>query len=226
MAKEQVKGQGEVVSKGPVATVTAPNFLEAVFEIEGDDLVIHRFSQKTKMEMDKKRELGSVAGSRKNREPKKAEDLFNEARYQSAEGWDGMQASAFRTALIDACRLVNLVMTKAKMSIFIVADGRDVHEPQIPLVRIYAKPTLQRDVGRVETGTPYVTVRPAYHNWKAKVRVRWDGDQFTAEDVANLMMRVGQQIGIGEGRPYSKKSAGMGWGTFRLTNKDIVATRC
>jgi len=33
-------------------------------------------------------------------------------------------------------------------------------------------------------------------------------------------MRVGQQVGICEGRPDSKNSAGMGWGLFTLEDKN------
>ena len=50
------------------------------------------------------------------------------------------------------------------------------------------------------------------------MRVRFDADQFTLTDVANLLMRVGMQVGIGEGRPFSKNSNGMGWGLFDLKN--------
>jgi len=71
-------------------------------------------------------------------------------------------------------------------------------------------------MARVETGQPYVTVRAAYYDWQAIVRIRWDLDQFTVEDVSNLLMRVGQQVGIGEGRPDSPNSAGMGWGLFDI----------
>jgi hypothetical protein len=46
--------------------------------------------------------------------------------------------------------------------------------------------------------------------------VVYDADQFTLEDVSNLLARAGMQVGIGEGRPDSKMSAGMGWGTFRI----------
>jgi hypothetical protein len=74
-------------------------------------------------------------------------------------------------------------------------------------------------MARVETGQPYVTVRAAYHNWKASLTIRYDADQFTVEDVTNLVMRVGMQVGIGEGRPDSRNSAGMGWGTFEISNK-------
>ena len=107
-------------------------------------------------------------------------------------------------------------MTIAKMSIFVIADGWDKTEPQIPLVRIIGKPTKQSDMARVETGQPYVTTRAAYHDWSAKVRIRYDADQYSLHDVTNLLSRVGMQVGIGEGRPDSKNSAGMGWGLFSL----------
>jgi len=108
-------------------------------------------------------------------------------------------------------------MTLAKMSIFCIADGWDATEPQIPLVRIIGKPVMQEDMARVETGQPYVTIRAAYHDWKANVKIKWDTDQFALADVTNLVMRVGVQCGIGEGRPFSKNSAGMGWGTFDVS---------
>jgi hypothetical protein len=109
-------------------------------------------------------------------------------------------------------------MTLAKMSIFVEADGWDKEEPQIPLIRIYGKSVKQEDIARVETGQPYVAVRAAFHQWSAKISLRWDGDQFTVEDIANLLSRVGLQVGIGEGRPDSKNSAGMGWGLFEVRN--------
>jgi hypothetical protein len=169
--------------------------------------------------MKQKMETGKAASSKKTREAKDTNNLFNESRYISTEGWDGVHAGGFRNALIDACRLVNFKMTLAKCSIFIVQDGWDKQEPQIPLVRIYGKAVKQEDMARVETGQPYVTVRAAYHDWRVKLQVRWDGDQFTLDDVSNLLARVGMQIGIGEGRPFSKNSAGMGWGLFALTTK-------
>jgi len=196
-------------------TISAPNIVTATFEIEGAaPLVIHRFSTKTKNEMKLKMETGKAASSKKTREPKNTDDTYNESRYISHEGWDGFHASAIRAALISACRLVGFKMTLAKLSIFVVPDGWDETEPQIPLIRIYGKPVKQEDMARVQTGQPYVTVRAAYHNWSAKVKIRFDADQFTMDDVFNLLYRVGMQVGIGEGRPDSKKSAGMGWGLF------------
>jgi len=205
-------------------TIKAPNFNTVEFTIRGiAPLVIHRFSAKTKNEMKAKMEMGNPASSKKKREPKSTDDTYEESRYKSADGWDGFHAGAIRAAMISACRLVNFKMTLAKLSVFVEADGVDAAEPQIPLIRIYGAPVKQEDMARVETGQPYVTVRAAYHDWSAKVRIRFDADQFTIEDVSNLMARVGLQVGIGEGRPDSKNSAGMGWGMFTIEDKEKKA---
>lgn len=209
-AKEQSKS----------VTIAAPRFGRAKFTISGDVLVVHRFSAKTKQQMKQKMETGKAASSKKNREAKATDDLFNEARYISEEGWDGFHAAAIRNAMISACRLVGFKMTLAKLSIFVEADGRDAVEPQIPLIKIKGKPVKQEDMARVETGQPYVTVRAAYFDWTANVTLRWDEDQFTLEDITNLLSRVGAQVGICEGRPDSPKSAGMGWGLFAVAGKD------
>jgi hypothetical protein len=56
-----------------------------------------------------------------------------------------------------------------------------------------------------------------YNPWSAKIKIRYDADQFTIADVTNLLARAGIQNGIGEGRPNSKNGPGMGWGTFEIT---------
>lgn len=201
--------------------IAPPNIKTAVFTIEGTaPLVIHRFSTKAKnMMLDKMRE-GSTAKKGKKREPLDEEATFNASRYIANEGWDGFNVASIRCAMISACRLVGFKMTLAKLSVFVEADGRDKQEPQFGLIRILgSKPVMQQDIARVETGQAYVTIRAAYHDWSAKVKIRFDADQFTLQDVSNLLARAGEQVGIGEGRPDSKNSAGMGWGCFRISEK-------
>ena len=205
------------LGSGRIQLIQAPKLQDAVFEIRGTaPLVIHRFSVKTKREIDEKNNAGKSSSSKKKREPINPDDVFNEARYVSQDGWDGFNASAIRAGMIDACRLISFKMTLAKMSVFVVQDGWDAQEPQIPLIRIYGKAVRQDDMCRVATGQPYIAHRPVYNPWSAKVHIRWDSDQFSVKDVAALLMRVGAQVGIGEGRPFSKNSGGMGWGTFEI----------
>ena len=101
--------------------------------------------------------------------------------------------------------------------IFIEADGFD-KDDQTPLVKITkGSPVYCEHYVRNETGVVDLRARPMWREgWEAIVRIRFDADQFTAEDIANLLSRTGLQVGIGEGRPDSKKSCGMGWGLFEL----------
>lgn len=208
------------LERSAVVHIKPPNFQSAIFEIIGiAPLVIHRMGAKYRTMQRQKIETGKPAASKRNREPQEPAQICNDARYVSKEGWDGFQASAIRCAMISACRLVGFKMTLAKLSVFVEADGWDAIEPQIPLIRIYGKFILQEDVVRMADGTPNLSFRPAYHDWKAKIKIRWDADQFTLEDVANLLSRVGLQVGIGEGRPDSKNSAGCGWGLFSVVRE-------
>lgn len=205
------------VKRTETVQITAPNIKTAVFHIIGTaPLVIHRFSAKAKNGMLEKMKEGSTSQKGRKREPLDTEAAFNAARYIAKEGWDGFNVASIRCALISACRLVGFKMVLAKLSVFVEADGRDALEPEFGLIRINGKPRKTEMVARVETGQAYVTIRPSYDEWSAKVRVRYDADQFKLQDLTNLLARAGEQVGIGEGRPDSKNSAGMGWGTFRI----------
>ncbi len=209
---------GNVTSKNQqTVTITAPNMRTAEFTIRGTSpLVINRFSKKAEEAMRAAQEAGGQSKSKKKRDPKDFDALFQAASYRSEEGWYGVNASAFRLAMIGACRLVNFKMTLAKLSIFVVADGRDKHDGT-PLVRIIAdEPTMDVRPARNDNGSFDLRARPMWKDWECKVRIQWDLDQFSLIDVSNLLARVGLQCGIGEGRASSKMSAGIGWGAFEV----------
>lgn len=203
-----------VTSEVENVSITAPKMHVAEFNIIGTAPFVQlRFSKKGEL-MDKMA-LGSQAKNKKDRKARDYEAEFKAAQHVSDEGWNGIPAGSFRNAMISACRLVNFKMTLAKLSISVIADGFDADEG-VPLVKIQGKPELCTHHTRNATGVCDVRTRAKYWPWAAKVRVQYDADQFSSTDVANLMARVGAQVGIGEGRPDSKSSAGMGWGTFRL----------
>lgn len=217
---EKISKNGSSTTVHKEVNVKAPNFQSAVFNIKGTaPLVIKRFSGKQAMIAGYENPVGK-AGGKKKHAAVNLDDVFNKSRYVSPEGWDGFHAGSIRNGLIRVCTLVDLKMTLAKMSLFVIEDGRDATEPQIPLVRIIGKAIRQDDTVRLPNGTTCVATRAAYHNWSAQLKIRWDADQFSLQDVTNLMMRVGMQCGIGEGRPFSKDSAGMGWGTFEIVNNE------
>lgn len=206
-------------AKTPVAglAIPAPDIRGVCLELIGEaPLMINKFSAKAQQQMRETQEAGSTAKAKKTREAKDFEDCFNGARHISTEGWDGIHAAAFRNAAIDACRSAGFQMTRAKLAIFTEPDGFD-RDDNTPLVRITeGVPTMDIANVRNQSGVADLRARPLYFPWKAKLTMRYDAGILTLQDVVNLMSRVGMQVGIGEGRPYSKQSAGLGYGLFRI----------
>ncbi len=205
------------IKKTEAITIAAPNFQTMDVSIVGTaPLVQHRFGKKAATQMLQTHIDGdSKKNKSKKREARDIEQDYIDATHIGEDGKYGIPAPAFRSAMISACRVAGFQMTKAKLSVFVIADTVD-NEDGSPLVHIKGKPELHKAAVRLANGSTSIAVRPMFKKWSAVVRVRWDGDQFTSSDVINLMMRAGLQVGVGEGRPDSKKSHGMGWGTFEV----------
>lgn len=210
-------------SKTEQVQITAPNFgIIELIVVGTAPLVIERFAKKA--ELMAKMALGPTGSNKKVRTARDYERDAEEARYRHPDGWEGMNAAAFRAGMISACRLVGFKMTLAKLSVFVEADGFDKIDG-LPIVRIYGESIVFQAHTRVTNGNPDVRSRPQYRDWACKLRVKFDQDQFSTNDVLNLISRVGAQVGVGAGRPDSKMSGGCGWGTFRIAGsaeeKDI-----
>ena len=204
--------------KEATVVISPPRFATVELILNGTaPLVIERFSKKA--ELMAKMQEGKSAGSKKVRNARDYDRETEAARYRSEDGWEGMNAAAFRAGMISACRLVGFKMTLAKLSCFIEADGWDAVD-SLPLIRIYGASNQYSAHTRNATGVVDVRVRPMYKKWAAKLRVKYDQDQFSTQDIFNLISRVGAQVGIGAGRPDSKASAGMGFGTFEISDDE------
>lgn len=197
--------------------ITPPNFQTLEFTIQGTAPYMQaRFSEKARAMMMAKHEAGGTA-KKGVREARDFNADYEAAKHTNAAGACGIPAAAFRNAMIDACRLVGFPMTRAKCSVFVLADTYDIGDGQ-PLVYINGEPEPTTMTVRNATGVADIRVRPTWNEWTALVRIRFDADQFTAEEIANLLSRAGMQIGLGEGRPFSKNSNGLGLGTFEIIN--------
>jgi hypothetical protein len=207
-------------AKKEKVSITPPNLISAKFKVVGTaPLVQNKFSQRVLEQMAADQAAGPSAKKKSKREAKDFDLCCKEATHIAEDGWYGLPASAFRAGLISTCRLLGFPMTLAKLSVFVIADGyeRDRFGVQ-PLVKITkGKPTRTDFAVRNATGVADIRPRPMWNEgWEATVTIRFDADQFTLEDVTNLLARMGEQVGIGAGRPDSKDSAGMGWGTFKI----------
>lgn len=199
-----------------IVTVTPPKIKAIKVRLTGNAPYMQaRFSQKAMEAMASKMDGTAKKGTRGAREARDFEADYENAKHISTDGWIGMPASGLRAALISACRLTGFTMTRAKLSLFVQAEGYDAVDGQ-GLIRIHGEPEPNRAAVRNATGVFDLRVRPLWKEWHVEPVISYDEDQFALEDVLNLLRRVGLQVGLGEGRPDSRNSAGLGYGTFNV----------
>lgn len=206
--------------KAEVITISPPNFKTLKLAVKGSAPLLQlRFGAKA--EIMAKQAEGGTAKSRKARAPKDFDALYKNASHRATDGWYGIPCAAFRNAAISACRVVGYKMTLAKMAIFVEADGYE--DDGTPLVRITkGEPEMHTGHVRNATGVIDIRVRAIFKEWACSPRVRYDADLFKTADIVNLMYRAGQQVGVGEGRPDSRESAGMGFGLFTVNLGEVL----
>ncbi len=195
--------------------ISTPNFQSAKIRMVGlTPYVQNKMSSANRAAMMAKQELGERAKKGQKRDPKNFDAVYKGAMHISKEGWYGIPCSALRAALVRACSVVGFQMT-----VFVEPDGIDADDAQ-PLVRLYGEPVRRDMCVKLADGSSDIIARPFFDEWYAEPTLTWDGDQFSPADVLNLLARAGRQVGIGAGRPFSKESTGMGWGTFRVANQE------
>ncbi len=214
---------GRIAKKADEVAVIAPaNIVISKIKIQGTaPLVINKFSAKARRQMMDAMSTPKNAKKAKSERPPRDYDAdYMGARHISSEEWDGIAASAFKNAMVAACRTVGIVMTKTKMALWIIADGID-KDDGTPLVKIISKKGPERHEGLVrnDNGGADIRIRPMWREWSAVVSIEYDADMITPDSIVNLLDRAGRQVGICEGRPFSKNSCGQGWGTFQVVTK-------
>ena len=216
MAKDKDKAKEPETKK---LVIKPPNIQTVTFELVGTSpLVQCAFGEKARKEMAEAQRQGSQQRKKERgkKAPKDFRALYLEALHVSTEGWFGHPASAFRQALVSACRTGGVTMSLAKLAVTIEADGID-RVSGMPLVRIEGEPEYFESAVRLKKVNTFdIRARPMFREWSCNLTVRYDADVFEMADVANLLLRAGLQCGIGEGRNDSKDSCGVGWGSFEF----------
>ena len=201
-------------------TITPPRMARASIKIVGTAPYLqNKFSSDNRTKMLETQKAGSAAKrTRKAKAPKDFEKVYQGSMHISQEGWCGIPCTALRNAMIDACQLTEMDMIRAKMCIFVIAQGLD-RENLEPLIKIDGKPRMLIDKVKIGISSTDLAARAVFERWSASFELEWDDDVFKAQDIVNLLARAGWQVGIGAGRPLSKTSPGTGKGTFRVDMK-------
>lgn len=187
---------------------------EITIPVEGVTPIIpHKWSEKAKRMMRAKQSGQTV---RQKREPKDPQEDAMAACYwlDDASTIPGIPATAFKGAMVDACRFFEApTMMMAKRMIFVVGEGVD------QLIRLDGKSELREDIPRNETGVVDLRYRYQFYPWSAQVTIRFPQKLITPESIATLLDAAGRN-GVGDWRPGAPKSNTGTFGQFRVAVSD------
>lgn len=206
------------MAKDAVAiNIPKPDIQMIEIPIVGDGrLVVHRWSQKAIRQMEEKR----AGKARKKKDPLDPEAEYQATIYRLLDGRCGVPATAFKKAAVDACRFAEgVTMIMARGVLFVLPDGVD--DEGMDLVAIEGEPQMRRDVTRISMGTADLRYRAEFREWRTIIRVRYNRNVISAEQIVNLFALAGMHVGIGEGRPGAPRNT-MDWGRFHVATSEEV----
>jgi hypothetical protein len=176
-------------------------------------LLVHRFSEKAKLQM-----LNAMQGIKKVKENKDPKAEYEAAFYRFVDGRFGFPAIGFKDCAVSAARFYNGVTMVLLRQVLFVNGELGVDGQQ--LIEIEGDAAIMReDVVRVGMGGTDLRYRPQFTNWQATLKVRYIKSQLSKESVLSLLDAGGMGVGVGEWRP--EKGGDMG--TFTIDeNRELV----
>jgi hypothetical protein len=159
-------------------------------------LICHAWSAKAKKQMlDKQMKKAKAA-----KEAKSPEEDYEASLYPHPDGGYGFPAVAFKSAAVDACSQIDgITKVNARAAFHIIGD----------MVKIEGEPTPREDMVRIGMGTADIRYRGEFRTWRATVKVRYNVNVLSAEQIVNLFNTAGFGIGVGEWRPQRDGSFGL-----------------
>ncbi len=175
--------------------------------IEGDSsLVCHAWSEKAKRQMlDKQMKKATKGHDVKDPEADYLNTLYamDGKPIQSIDkiGKCGFPSIAFKSAAVRAGNDVGMKMTELRRAFHVLGD----------LVEIKGKPRMREDMVRVGMGTD-LRYRAEFPKWSVVLKIRFNQQVISAEQIVNIFNTAGFGVGVGEHRP-EKNGA---WGMFHV----------
>jgi hypothetical protein len=198
----------EVIEDTP--TIQLRRLERKVFEVPivgVSPLIVNRWSEKAKQMMLEAQQ----SSARKKKDPKDPVANFEASKYLMEDGRDGFPATAFKAAIVHACRMFDgVTQVLVKQSVIVLGEGS---AQLVPIT--YGACTMREDTPRNASGVADLRYRAQYWPWSATIRVRCIAGQFDQESILSLVDAAGIG-GVGEWRPTSPKSATGTFGTFEV----------
>jgi hypothetical protein len=194
------------MSTGKKVEVMEFNIRDVVIPIVGiSPLIVHKWSEKAKREMQDKQ-----AGKAKNKKHdiREPEQDYEQAKHVSPQGWEGFPAAGFKAAMTRGAKMTGMVMKDTQTAFFVKADCELTQ-----LVRIKGESRLRTDMVRVGMGSADIRYRPEYPEWSADLHVEFNEGVVSLDQIYQIVKAAGYGCGVGEMRPEKTK---FNYGRFQL----------
>lgn len=185
------------------ATIKPIVFERATVAIKGEtELIMHKWSEKAIGMIDDNQQ----GKTRTKKDKKDPTQDYLDSMYTLPDGSPAFPASGFKTAIVDACRMMeNLPMVSARTNIFVIGE----------FIKINGEPRMRRDMVRIGMGTADIRYRAGFPEWSCELTIEYNPSFITFDQLVNLINAAGYG-GVGEWRPSTKVGKN-GWaGRFRV----------
>jgi hypothetical protein len=175
---------------GSVIELPRPNIQTLDVTLIGDaPLIVHKWSEKAKKQIRDKQTGKATAG----KEKKDPDQDFKDSLHMTPDGKHGFPVIGIKAAAVTACTSIGAITKVAARQAFHIDGDYAIIQG--------AKPTMREDMVRVGMGTADIRYRGQYWPWYTTVRIRFNANLLSAEQILNLLNTAGFAVGIGEWRP-------------------------
>lgn len=205
--KSRAKPKKEVTGE-PVQLERLVDIVATIPIIGLTPVIPHKWSEKSKMMMPGHPMNSTVKGKKGLRQPEvEAEGCL----YRLADKSLGLPATAFKAAIVDACRFFAAPsMKECKLILFVEGEGSD------QLVRVTkGELELREDTPRNANGSADLRYRYMIKDWAVVLKVRFTASSISAQSIVALVDAAGK-CGVGDWRPSSPKSNTGTYGRFSV----------
>ena len=189
-------------------TVPVSRYAYLDVEVVGEtSLILHRFSEKAKLEMRASQEKNEEVDGKRKLEPRDPDAEFEAAKNVDAEGRECIPGSHFYNAMLSAVSTLGRQVSQSAVKIAV----RVLPE----LIPITGVASVRRDdpcrIGGWRDPVTTMRYRPEYAaGWKVVIPVRLCVDMISPQQFIALIARAGELCGVGEWRPTSGKGGSHG----------------
>lgn len=112
----------------------------------------------------------------------------------------GFPCVAFKGAAVGACRFSDgIKMTEARGAFHVIGEFATI---------VSDPPSMREDMVRIGMGIADIRFRGEFREWKTSLRVSYNADSLSPEQIVNLFNIAGFGVGVGEWRPEKDGSYG------------------